>query len=98
MYLGTGKLKADILKVAHHGSRYSSSQAFIDEVEPLIAVIQVGRNNYGHPSQSVIEKLESSGIIVYRTDLDGAVGIKAEEEKIRVCTQKSMLSEDFRTT
>ncbi len=98
MYRGTGKLKADILKVAHHGSRYSSSQAFIDEVEPLIAVIQVGRNNYGHPSQSVIEKLESSGIIVYRTDLDGAVGIKAEEEKIRVCTQKSMLSEDFRTT
>ena len=46
----------------------------------------------------MIEKLESSGIIVYRIDLDGAVGIKAEEEKIRVCTQKSMLSEDFSTT
>lgn len=86
-YGGTGALSADILKVAHHGSPYSSSDAFIREVCPRAAVIGVGKNNYGHPSQKVIEKMEKSGIMVYRTDRDGAVGIIDKKGKISICTE-----------
>ncbi len=87
-YQGTDKLQADILKIAHHGSAYSSSDAFVEAVNPKIAVISVGRNNYGHPSEIVIEKLEENGIMVFRTDLDGAVGIINRKGKLSVCTEK----------
>ena len=62
-------LDADVLKVAHHGSKYSSCQEFIDAVGPEYAYIPVGRNNYGHPTPEVIERLKSSGAQVYRADL-----------------------------
>jgi len=87
-YQGTNKLQADVLKIAHHGSKYSTSDGFLDEVQPKIAVISVGRNNYGHPSEIVIEKLLKKGIIIFRTDLDGAVGIINSKGKISVCTEK----------
>lgn len=70
------KLHCDVLKVAHHGSKSSSSEAFLDAVSPSIAVIQVGKNNfYGHPHQQTLDRLEERGIQVYRTDQNGAVGI-----------------------
>ena len=87
-YRGTDKLQADILKIAHHGSPYSSSDAFLDAVHPKAAVISVGKNNYGHPSDIVIEKLEQKGIMVFRTDLDGAVGIINRKGRFSVCTEK----------
>ena len=87
-YGGTGKLKADVLKVSHHGSRYSTCDEFLEAVDPEIAIIGVGRNNYGHPADEVIEKLRENDIIVYRTDLDGAIGIRAEDGRIEVCTRK----------
>lgn len=87
-YKGTDKLKADILKIAHHGSAYSSSDAFIKAVQPQVAVVSVGKNNYGHPSEIVIEKLEENGIMVFRTDQDGAVGIINRKGKLSVCTEK----------
>lgn len=87
-YKGTDKLQSDILKIAHHGSAYSSSDAFIEEVNPKIAVIGVGNNHYGHPSEIVIEKLEKKGIMVFRTDLNGAVGIINRKGTISVCTEK----------
>ena len=63
-------------KVAHHGSKSSSSEAFLDAAAPAAAVIQVGRNNlYGHPHAQTLERLEARGINVFRTDLNGAVGI-----------------------
>lgn len=75
-YQGTDALKCDILKVAHHGSKSSSSEEFLDAASPRIAVIQVGRNNfYGHPHQQTLERLIERGIKVYRTDLNGAIGI-----------------------
>lgn len=88
-YGGTGKLKCDVLKVAHHGSRYSSSDPFLDETDPDIAVIGVGRNNYGHPSPEIIEKLEQRGIMVYRTDRDGAVGFIHRKGRIQVCRKRN---------
>jgi len=84
-HYGEDSLKAHILKVSHHGSRFSTCQEFIDAVSPVIAIISVGKNNYGHPAVSTIEKLEGSGIIVYRTDVDGAIGIIIGENKFWVC-------------
>jgi competence protein ComEC len=67
-------LRADVLKVGHHGSRYASTQAFIAAVNPRIAIISVGRHNtFGHPAPTTLETLMANGARVYRTDLCGAV-------------------------
>ena len=96
-YYRNGELKSHILKVAHHGSRFSSSSEFLDAVDPIIAVISVGKNNYGHPAPSVIEKLQSKGIIVYRTDIDGAIGIIIGDGKFFVCgNRRNMRIEEYR--
>ncbi len=68
-------LKADVISIGHHGSRYSTSEELLDAVDPDLAVIQVGKNNYGHPSKEVLEKLDARGIRVIRNDISGAVGL-----------------------
>ena len=79
------KLKSDILKVAHHGSKTSSSQEFINLVKPEIALIGVGKDNtFGHPNYGVIEKLKKIKAKIYRTDLDGEIIIKMEAKKYGV--------------
>lgn len=65
--------KVDLLKVAHHGSRHSTSIDFLNEVQPKDAVISVGRNTYGHPSAEVIERLQARGIRIWRTDHSGTI-------------------------
>ena len=67
-------LECDVLKVAHHGSRYSYSDDFVESCAPRYAVFQVGKNNFGHPDEGVIEKYRGKGIMIYRNDRDGAVG------------------------
>lgn len=86
-YKGTTVLQSDILKVAHHGSPYSTSDTFLDAVKPTVAVISVGKNNYGHPSNVVIEKLRKKGIMIFRTDQSGAVGIINRKGNITICTK-----------
>lgn len=67
-------LHAQILKVAHQGSRTSTSEEFLRAVAPEFAVISVGRNNrFGHPNKEVLERLKSLGIKIFRTDVDGNV-------------------------
>ncbi|MCQ2552972.1 MAG: ComEC/Rec2 family competence protein [Clostridia bacterium] len=67
-------LKADVIKLGHHGSKTSSSPSFIDSVSPKMAIISCGLNNsYGHPAPTVVELLNDFGIIYGRTDHDGAV-------------------------
>lgn len=67
-------LSAKVLKVAHHGSKYATSEEFLDKVKPREAVISVGKNNrYGHPAPEVIEKLKARGILVKRTDEIGDI-------------------------
>lgn len=74
LYLGTTELKADILKVAHHGSKSSSTQSFIEMVKPKIALIGVGENNhFGHPNDGVLERLKVIGTRIYRTDRSGEI-------------------------
>ncbi len=66
-------LRADVIKVGHHGGNGSSSGALLDAVAPEQAVVEVGRNSFGHPAAALISRLESRGIRVRRTDRDGGV-------------------------
>ncbi|GAI01984.1 unnamed protein product [marine sediment metagenome] len=86
MLVWQNNLKTDILKVAHHGSSSSSSLEFLNEVDPIIAVISVGKNNFGHPSPKIIERLEDKNIKVYRTDENGTIIIRTDGKKYWVRT------------
>jgi len=84
--VNSGKdISSDVLKVAHHGSKYSTSDAFLSAVKSEIAVISVGaKNTYGHPTPEVLQRLEKSGIKVLRTDKDGDVDFVSDGENIKL--------------
>lgn len=68
--------EADVLKVGHHGSRFSTSPEFLKKLNPSLAVISVGRyNSFGHPTYEVLENIEASGAVCKRTDKNGAVEV-----------------------
>lgn len=77
-------LNIDILKVAHHGSKYSSGDEFLREATPAISVIQVGKNNYGHPTKDVLDRLTAIGSTIYRNDKDGTVHIEADKGRLNI--------------
>jgi competence protein ComEC len=78
-------LHADVLKVGHHGSAYSSSSEFIAAVHPRYAIISVGRHNmFGHPAPSTIATLQSLGSHIYRTDKNGATTINSDGSRIGI--------------
>ncbi len=76
--------RVDILKVAHHGSKYSTSQAFLDALRPSYAVISIGKNSYGHPTQDVLARLRSIGSNILRTDMNGTIQATIEKGKLVV--------------
>lgn len=77
----------DLLKVAHHGSKYSTSDAFLDKTTPQIAIISCGRKNrYGHPHQAALERLETANAYVFRTDQYGAVTVRFVQDCMKVTT------------
>ncbi len=81
----TGELTADVLKVGHHGSSTSTSKRFLNRVSPQIAVISCGKDNeYGHPHREVLQRLNSRGIDIYRTDENGTVVVICDGENIDV--------------
>lgn len=83
-------IKSDVLKVAHHGSSYSSTDVFLDRVKPYYAVISVGKNNiYNHPSNKTLEKLNKRNIKVYRTDLDGTIVFISDGDNLSVKALKT---------
>ncbi len=83
-------IKSDVLKVAHHGSNYSTTSEFLDKVNPEYAVISVGKNNsYDHPSLTTLEKLNKRGIKTYRTDEDGTIIFTSDGSNITVQTEKT---------
>jgi competence protein ComEC len=68
----SGKLPVTVLKVGHHGSKYSTNEAWVAKISPQVAAISVGaRNSYGHPTFEVLERLTATGVKVERTDLSG---------------------------
>jgi competence protein ComEC len=85
--------RTDVLKVAHHGSRTSSTELFLDAVQPTFAVISAGfENSYGHPNREVVQRLEQRGAAVLRTDLDGLVTIRSDGHRLHVETHNGFLS------
>lgn len=79
----------EVLKVAHHGSKYSTSTEFLDLVRPELAVISVGANNrYGHPTSEVLERLRDKDIKILRTDLDGEIEVVSDGKRYELRNNK----------
>ncbi len=70
-----------VLKVAHHGSRYSSSAPFLEQIRPQEAVVSVGKNSYGHPDSEVLERLQKIGAVIRRTDEVGDIRYRCFEQR-----------------
>ncbi len=82
---GPADLRADILKVGHHGSAYSSTPEFLAAVHPTIAIISCGRHNvFGHPSPQTLGALRAAGTSIYRTDTDGGISIETDGTLVSV--------------
>jgi competence protein ComEC len=83
-------LKVQVLKVAHHGSRYATTERFLKYVQPEAAVISCGADNdYGHPTQSTLDRLRRFGVKVYRTDLQGDVKIASDGETYQIVESRA---------
>ena len=82
-------LRADVLKVGHHGSKTATSDAFLRAVNPKLAVISVGKgNNYGLPDPSTLDKLKAAGVQILRTDESGTVIVESDGDRITYRTEK----------
>ena len=82
-------LKSDILKIGHHGSKYSSSSKFLGAVSPKAAIIEVGaKNRYGHPSPAALSRLKMFDISVFRTDLNGDIKIVSDGFTTNIFTER----------
>lgn len=82
------KLNATILKIAHHGSKTSSTKEFLEMVNSEIALIGVGEDNkFGHPSEDILKLLNGLDIKIYRTDINGEIIIKIKDDKISINTK-----------
>lgn len=77
-------MDCDILKVAHHGGRNATSEAFLVVTNPEVAVISVGKNSFGHPTEEVLSRLSDNGVNVYTTLEHGAVIVNSDGNKYRI--------------
>ena len=79
------RLKSDVLKVGHHGSRTSTSVEFVGVIAPSMAIISDGKSNsYGHPHQETLDTLAQFSVPVHRTDLEGTIILQSDGETIRI--------------
>ena len=86
--IGPDLPRIDLLKVAHHGSRTATTEAFIAATRPAVAVASAGRGNpYGHPARATLERLSAAGARVLRTDRDGSVTVAFEDRGLTVRTE-----------
>jgi hypothetical protein len=83
---------ADILKVAHHGSKYSSSASFLAAAQPVEAIISVGTNIYGHPAQETLDRLQAAGATIWRTDQSGNIVVVSDGLSYGVTPQITLTS------
>lgn len=78
-------ITSDVIKIGHHGSSYSTTDNFLDKVNPKYAIIQVGKDNkYNHPSKDTLDKLTERNIITYRTDKDGTIKLTSDGNNINI--------------
>jgi competence protein ComEC len=89
-------LRVTVLKVAHHGGRRSTSEAFLAAARPILAVISVGgRNRFGHPAGETLARLQEAGVRVYRTDQHGAVVLESDGQELLVTAWADRRPERF---
>lgn len=87
-------IRVDVLKLGHHGSDTSTTSEFLNKVNPKYAVISVGKGNqYNHPQESIINRLNNKGIKIYRTDLDGTIIATSDGEEISFNKEPSKIKE-----
>jgi len=85
---------SQVLKVAHHGGRNSSTEEFLNVVQPVFAVISLGADNlYGHPHPSVVERLKQRHARILRTDRDGLVSIRTDGRRMSIETGRDLARE-----
>lgn len=85
----------DVLKIGHHGSKNSTTQSFLDKVNPQYSVILTGKNSYGHPHSEVLSKLESANIKIHRSDECGDIIFKSTGEGVSTeCNEGTYLAND----
>ncbi len=82
-------LSADVIKLGHHGSNTSSSQAFLTKVDPDYAIVACGKgNSYGHPHDEVLARLDKMDVAIYRADVHGHIAIATDGKDLTISTQK----------
>jgi len=78
---------ADVLKVGHHGSKYGTTQDFLDAVKPQYAVIEVGKDNeFGHPHLRTLDRLKQNNVFIFRTDWQGAIIFSSDGNNLKIKT------------
>lgn len=83
-------IKADVLKVGHHGSKYSTTQEFLNKVNPKYAIISVGKNNsYDHPNEITLTKLKNKNIEIHRTDKEGTIIITSNGTNLTITNEQT---------
>jgi len=80
----SGNIASDILKVSHHGSKYSSNLFFLEKVAPKISVVEVGKNSYGHPAKEALDRLKKVGSQIFNTYEQGIIKIVKEGGELKV--------------
>lgn len=85
------ELRADVLKLGHHGSRTSSTPAFVEAVKPSLGVVSVGiANRYKHPSTEVLERFASDGVPLLRTDREGTIVVATDGKRLIVSSRRDL--------
>ncbi|MFH1739355.1 MAG: hypothetical protein ABIH23_10145 [bacterium] len=87
--------KVIVLKVPHHGSRFSSSWEFIEDVDPVIAIAEVGRNPYGHPHERTIRRYTAMGVQFFQTDRCGTIRVMSNGSDLRIVTTRGNAVYDY---
>ena len=82
-------LSATVLKVGHHGSKNSTTYPFLREIMPKYAIISVGDNSYGHPTEDVLSRLRDADVKVYRTDMQGDIVVESDGKTVTITTAKN---------
>jgi competence protein ComEC len=92
-----GRLRrVDLLKVGHHGSRGSTGDAWLTALKPTVAVISLGRNDYGHPAPATLGRLRDHGVAVHRTDREGTITVVTDGRRMTLTSRDGTGSYDVR--